>query len=78
MHEKSPRYNFTKRDRRKQLVWFSILIKPGSKLRRKDLLKKMKKLGFECRPIVSGNFAKNKVVKYFNYKIFGNLKMQSI
>ena len=34
----------------------------------------MKKLGFECRPIVSGNFAKNKVVKYFNYKIFGNLK----
>ncbi len=53
---------------------FSILIKPGSTLKRKELLIKMKKLGFECRPIVSGNFVRNKVIKYFNYKIFGNLK----
>jgi len=53
---------------------FSILIKPGSTLKREKLLIKMKKLGFECRPIVSGNFVKNKVIKYFKYKIFGNLK----
>ena len=53
---------------------FSILIKPSSKLKRTYLLNKMKKLGFECRPIVSGNFVKNKVIKYFKYKIFGELK----
>jgi CDP-6-deoxy-D-xylo-4-hexulose-3-dehydrase len=31
-------------------------------------------LGFECRPIVAGNFARNKVVEYFDYEIFGSLK----
>lgn len=28
----------------------------------------------ECRPIVAGNFVKNKVIEYFDYEIFGELK----
>jgi CDP-6-deoxy-D-xylo-4-hexulose-3-dehydrase len=53
---------------------FSLLIKPGSKLTRKQLIGKLNNLGFECRPIVAGNFAKNQVVKYFDFEIFGDLK----
>lgn len=53
---------------------FSLVIRPGSKLTRKTLLKKMDALGFECRPIVAGNFAKNEVVKYFEHEISGSLK----
>ena len=45
---------------------FSLIIRPGSKLTRPVLVKKLNDLGFECRPIVAGNFAKNEVVKYFD------------
>ena len=56
--------------------WFgvSLVIKPGSVLSRKELIKKLTELGFECRPIVAGNFAKNEVVKYFNSEVHGDLK----
>jgi len=53
---------------------FSLTIRPGSKLKRKDLLINLNQLGFECRPIVTGNFTKNEVVKYFNYEIHNKLK----
>ena len=52
---------------------FSLTIRPGSKLTRDLLLNKLNALGFETRPIVTGNFAKNEVVKYFDYEIFGDL-----
>ncbi len=45
---------------------FSLVIRPGSKLTRPALVKKLNEAGFECRPIVAGNFAKNEVVKYFD------------
>jgi CDP-6-deoxy-D-xylo-4-hexulose-3-dehydrase len=53
---------------------FSLVIRPGSKITRKGLVVKLNELGFECRPIVAGNFAKNEVVKYFNSEVHGNLK----
>jgi CDP-6-deoxy-D-xylo-4-hexulose-3-dehydrase len=31
-------------------------------------------LGFEIRPIVTGNFLKNEVIKFFDYEVSGNLK----
>lgn len=52
---------------------FSLVIKPRSTLSRKELVRKLTELGFECRPIVAGNFAKNEVVKYFNSEIHGRL-----
>lgn len=53
---------------------FSLVIRLGSKLTRKQLLSKLNDLGFECRPIVAGNFAKNEVVKYFDSDVHGLLK----
>jgi len=53
---------------------FSLVIKPGSSWTRKDLVKRLTELGFECRPIVAGNFAKNEVVKYFDSEVHGQLK----
>ncbi|MBL4863202.1 MAG: DegT/DnrJ/EryC1/StrS family aminotransferase [Crocinitomicaceae bacterium] len=50
---------------------FSLIIRPGSNLKREKLLILLGEKGFECRPIVSGNFAKNEVVeKYFDYEVF--------
>ncbi|RXU61978.1 pyridoxamine 5-phosphate oxidase [Pseudomonas protegens] len=59
-----------------QSSWFgfSLVIRPGSKLDRKTLVTKLNDLGFECRPIVAGNFAKNEVVKYFDSEVHGSLK----
>ena len=53
---------------------FSLVIKPGSKLTRKELINNLTRLGFECRPIVAGNFAKNEVTKYFHSEVYGDLK----
>jgi CDP-6-deoxy-D-xylo-4-hexulose-3-dehydrase len=53
---------------------FSLVIRPGSPLTRKNLVNQLNELGFECRPIVAGNFAKNEVVKYFDSEIHGQLK----
>lgn len=53
---------------------FSLVIRPESSLSRKVLFNKLTALGFECRPIVAGNFAKNEVVKYFDSEVHGVLK----
>lgn len=53
---------------------FSLVIRPGIELTRDALVTKLNGLGFEVRPIVAGNFAKNEVVKYFNSEIAGELK----
>jgi CDP-4-dehydro-6-deoxyglucose reductase, E1 len=52
---------------------FSLVIRPGVSLTRDELLIKLNALGFEVRPIVAGNFAKNEVVKYFNSEVSGDL-----
>lgn len=52
---------------------FSLVIRPGSRITRKDMVRKLNQLGFECRPIVAGNFTKNDVIKYFDYEIFGKM-----
>ena len=53
---------------------FSLIIRPGSALTRKELVNKLTHLGFELRPIVTGNFLKNEVIKFFDYEIHGDLK----
>ena len=53
---------------------FSLIIRPKSKLDRASLAKKLSSLGFEYRPIVTGNFAKNEVTKYFDSEVHGELK----
>ncbi|MGO0907534.1 DegT/DnrJ/EryC1/StrS family aminotransferase [Clostridioides difficile] len=51
---------------------FSIIInKPN--IERKKILDRLKENNVEVRPIVSGNFTKNEVIKYFDYEIEGDL-----
>jgi CDP-6-deoxy-D-xylo-4-hexulose-3-dehydrase len=53
---------------------FSLVIKENAPFTRKDVIKKLTDNGIECRPIVTGNFLKNKnVLDYFDYEISGNL-----
>lgn len=52
---------------------FSLIIKPGSLIQRPALIDKLISSGFECRPIVAGNFARNSVLRFFDYEISGNL-----
>jgi len=53
---------------------FSFIIKPESELNRKDVLQRLKDHQIDCRPIVTGNFTRNDVMKYFDYEIHGALK----
>lgn len=53
---------------------FSLVIKPESSLNRRTLVDQLNAKGFECRPIVSGNFAKNEVLKHFDHSIHGTLE----
>jgi CDP-4-dehydro-6-deoxyglucose reductase, E1 len=52
---------------------FSFIINECSKLNRKELIKYLLKSGIETRPIVTGNFINNPVIKYFDYEIFNTL-----
>ncbi len=53
---------------------FSFVVRESSKVDRLKLIDHLTKAGVECRPIVTGNFAKNEVVKWFDYEISGELK----
>ena len=53
---------------------FSLIIKPGSKRKRNEVIKILEKNKVEYRPIVTGNFVKNDVLKYFDYTIHKKLK----
>lgn len=58
-----------------QSSWFgfSLVIKEGSAKQRKAIVKTLMDNQVEVRPIVTGNFAKNEVVKYFDYEIHQQL-----
>ena len=53
---------------------FSLVLRDPSAGSRQQLVKELVKEGFEVRPIVTGNFAKNEVMKYFDYTIHDCLK----
>ena len=59
-----------------QSSWFgfSLMIKQGCGIERKNLASYLIEHGVECRPIVTGNFAKNEVIQYFDYEISGSLE----
>lgn len=53
---------------------FALTIKPGTGRVRCELVAALNMAGFECRPVVAGNFAKNPVVQYFDHEIHGSLR----
>lgn len=53
---------------------FSLILKENAPYTRVDLVKLLTENGIECRPIVTGNFLKNKeVLEYFDYEVAGSL-----
>ena len=54
---------------------FSLILKNDSPINRKKLVQTLFKNNIECRPIVTGNFLKNKsVLKFFDYRVSGTLE----
>lgn len=54
---------------------FSLILKENAPYNRAELVKLLTKNGIECRPIVTGNFLKNKeVLEYFDYEVSGTLE----
>ena len=53
---------------------FSFILKPESTLDRAEIVKKLEANQIDCRPIVTGDFTKNEVLKHFDYEIFGEMK----
>ncbi|WP_339366467.1 DegT/DnrJ/EryC1/StrS family aminotransferase [Vibrio cyclitrophicus] len=54
---------------------FSLIIKENAPYNRAELVKLLTANGIECRPIVTGNFLKNKeVLEYFDYEVSGSLE----
>ena len=53
---------------------FSLILKQDSKLKRKEIIDLLQKNKIECRPIVTGNFVRNEVMKYFDYEVHDELK----
>ena len=52
---------------------FSLIIKTTSKLVREEVIRELQKSKIDCRPIVTGNFTRNEVMKFFDYSIHGEL-----
>lgn len=53
---------------------FSLVLRNSSEGTRQQFVKELVESGFEVRPIVTGNFAKNEVMKYFKYTIHDKLE----
>lgn len=53
---------------------FSLIIKSTSKLKRKDVIAKLQENKIDSRPIVTGNFTRNDVMKFFDFEIHDELR----
>ena len=55
---------FIKKQENSEISWFNfpIILKNFNKVKRDNLCEKLNKLGIETRPIISGNFTKQKVI----------------
>lgn len=58
-----------------QSSWFgfSMVVAPDAPITRADLLAAFARAEIDVRPIVSGNFAKNEVLSWFDYTVSGSL-----
>lgn len=69
-----PRFMIQKEIGKSSWFGFSLVLREPKEAGRTQLVRDLRELGFEVRPIVTGNFAKNEVLKYFDYGIHGTLK----
>ena len=53
---------------------FGVILKNSRENKRQEIINKLQLAGVEVRPIVTGNFTKQPVMKYLNSRIHGELK----
>lgn len=53
---------------------FSLIVRPDAGLSRQDFIGRLEAEGFECRPIVAGNFTKNPVMRHIEHTLHGPMK----
>jgi len=53
---------------------FSMIVEPDASFTREDVVRVLSAHQIDVRPIVAGNFAKNEVLRWFDYEIHGDLK----
>ena len=73
LFENHPDFIIQKEISKSSWFGFSLIIKPSSSLKRKEVVDKLIKANIECRPIVTGDFTQNEVMKYFDYEIHKEL-----
>jgi len=54
---------------------FAFIIKNKSKINRQEIFSRLSKNGVEVRPIVTGNFLRQDVMKYLDYKVSGKIEV---
>ena len=74
LFENHPDFIIQKEISKSSWFGFSLIIKSSSNLKRKDIINILQKNKIECRPIVTGNFVRNEVMKYFDYEVHEELK----
>lgn len=52
---------------------FSLVLKENAPIARSELVERLTAAQIEVRPIVGGNFAKNEVMRWFDFSIYGQL-----
>lgn len=68
-----PKFRIQRETGKSSWFGFSIVLRENAGMDRRDLIASLNANGFETRPIVSGNFAKNAVMKFYEHEIFGTL-----
>ena len=68
-----PKFRLQKEIGESSWFGFSLVLREDAGLTRKDFVQQLTEAGFECRPIVAGNFAKNEVMQYIDHEIHGAL-----
>lgn len=53
---------------------FALILRPEAGFSRAELLPRLTRLGFEVRPIVSGNFTRNPVLKLMDHSLHGTMR----
>lgn len=52
---------------------FALILRPEAGITRAEILPRLTRLGFEVRPIVSGNFTRNPVLKMMDHSLHGQM-----
>lgn len=69
----SPYFSIQQQTGKSSWFGFALILKKELALDRKKVITALQANGIECRPVVTGNFTKNEVIKWFNYEIHDSL-----